>query len=378
MTISVVTETYPPEVNGVAMTVGRIVQGMRDLGHRVYVVRPHQKNEPGPGETLGLPADLLVRGFPLPKYPDVRFGMPSGRRLKRHWQQLRPDLVHVVTEGPLGWSAVKAARQLGIPLTSGFHTNFDSYSAHYGLGWLRPVVAAYLRVLHRQTQITMVPTEALAASLAAEGLSGIRVVSRGVDTELFSPIRRNPELRTAWGGRPNAPICLYVGRLAPEKNLGLIEKTFQAIRLKQPEARMVWVGEGPDFSALKQRNPEHIFAGVRRGRELAEHYASADLFIFPSLTETYGNVVAEALASGVPVMAYRSAAAAELIDEGVHGSLVTPGDEAGFIEAGLRLADQRFRLPEMAENCRNLMLARNWEAVVKCFESVLMDAIKNH
>lgn len=174
LAIAFVTETFPPEVNGVAMTVGRLVSGLRARGHLVSVVRPRQ----GRGDA-GREHELALPGMPLPGYPGLKFGLPAGRRLMRQWRQQRPDLVHVVTEGPLGWSAVSVARKMGIPVTSGFHTNFDRYSVYYGLGWLRPAVAAYLRTLHRRTLATMVPTVALAADLAGEGLTGVRVVGRG-------------------------------------------------------------------------------------------------------------------------------------------------------------------------------------------------------
>ena len=161
--IAFVTETFPPEINGVAMTVGRLVGGLRERGHRVRIVRPRQ----GKGDT-GNEHELALPGLPLPGYAGLRFGLPAGRRLHREWRHSKPDLVHVVTEGPLGWSAVSAARRLGIPVTSGFHTNFDRYSLHYGLGWMRPAVAAYLRSLHRRTRATMVPTAALAADWPAK------------------------------------------------------------------------------------------------------------------------------------------------------------------------------------------------------------------
>lgn len=194
LAIAFVTETFPPEVNGVAMTVGRLVSGLRARGHLVSVVRPRQ----GRGDA-GREHELALPGMPLPGYPGLKFGLPAGRRLMRQWRQQQPDLVHVVTEGPLGWSAVSVARKMGIPVTSGFHTNFDRYSVYYGLGWLRPAVAAYLRTLHRRTLATMVPTVALAADLAGEGLTGVRVVGRGVDTDLYHPGRRSNGLRERWG-----------------------------------------------------------------------------------------------------------------------------------------------------------------------------------
>ena len=368
--IAFVTETYPPEVNGVAMTVGRLVQGMRERGHRVSIIRPRQGNA-----DTGNEHELALPGFPLPGYPGLRFGLPAGGHLARQWRHRRPDLVHVVTEGPLGWSAVSTARRLGIPVTSGFHTNFDRYSVHYGLGWMRPAVAAYLRTLHRRTRATMVPTAALAADLAGEGIVGVRVVGRGVDTHLYDPRRRNVVLRTDWGVPPGGLACLYVGRLAAEKNLALVERSFAAIKARHPAACMIWVGDGPSAKQLAHDHPDHHFAGMRLGEDLAAHYASADLFLFPSLTETYGNVVAEAMASGLPVAAYRSAAAAELVEHQRNGVVASPGDEGAYIEAALWMLADRERLQQLSQAARQSMLPRGWGGVVDSFERVAREAI---
>lgn len=368
--ITFVTETYPPEVNGVAMTVGRLVGGLRELGHRVSVIRPRQ----GKADT-GNEHEMALSGLPLPGYPGLRFGLPAGRRLARQWLQRRPDFVHVVTEGPLGWSAVNTARRLGIPVTSGFHTNFDRYSVHYGFGWMRPAVAAYLRSLHRRTLATMVPTAALAGELAGSGIAGVRVVGRGVDTTLYDPARRSSALRSSWEASEQAPVCLYVGRLAPEKNLALVRKTFRAIQAHHPAARMVWVGDGPSARQLASEDKDHHFAGMRLGEDLAAHYASADLFLFPSLTETYGNVVAEAMASGLPVLAFRSAAAAELIRDRVDGLAVSPGDENAYVAGALELASSLDRLAEIGRSARQAMLPRNWGHVVASFEAVASEVL---
>lgn len=365
LAITFVTETFPPEVNGVAMTVGRLVGGLRERGHRVEILRPHRGRDEAAGTE-----EFTFPGLPLPGYPGVRFGLPAWRQLARRWSRRRPDLVHVVTEGPLGWSAVQVARRLGIPVTSGFHTNFDHYTVHYGIGWLRPAMAAYLRMLHRRTQATLVPTSALAAELAGAGVPGVRVLGRGVDTELFDPARRCAGLRREWGVDGDGPACLYVGRLAPEKNLQLVEKTFAAIRQRHPGARMIWVGDGPSARQLAVDHPDHHFSGVRLGTDLAAHYASADLFLFPSLSETYGNVVPEAMASGLPVVAYRSAAAAELVVDGENGAVASPGDETAYVAAALALLAQPGRLPAMGRQARAAMLGRGWHGVVQGFESL--------
>lgn len=368
MRLTVVTETYPPEVNGVAMTIGYLVQGMRQRGHQVEVIRPRQADDPNPDQEG---ADFLVPGAPLPGYSGLRLGLPQAGRLRKRWRQQRPDLVHVVTEGPLGWSALAAARSMDIPVTSGFHTNFDHYSTHYGFGWMRPMVSTYLRTFHRRALATLVPTEALAATLAGEGIPGVRVVGRGIDLTLFSPSRRNEALRQSFKARSDATVCINVGRIAPEKNLSLAEMAFASIENTLPGARMVWVGDGPSRVAMQERLPQHHFVGVQRGQALAMHYASADLFLFPSLTETYGNVVAEAMASGLAVVAYRSAAASELIQDGVNGVTVSPGDQVAFVAAARRVAgDVSLRKRLASQACASVQ-SRSWNNVLSHFEAAL-------
>jgi len=333
--IALVTETYPPEVNGVAMTLGRLAGGLVARGHHLQVVRPRQNNEAMGKAVAG---ELLTPGLPIPRYPELRFGLPARGRLWRAWRERRPDVVHIATEGPLGYAALAAARRLDLPLISSFHTNFHSYSRHYGIGWLRRGIEAYLRWFHNRTAATLVPTAALAAELADQGYHGVQVLARGVDTELFHPARRSHALRARWGAAGRGPVCLVVSRLAPEKNLDLAFAAFAAIRSRRPDARMVCVGAGPQAEALARRHPDVVFCGMRTGEDLAAHYASADLFLFPSLTETFGNVVSEALASGLPVVAYDRAAAGELVENGRNGLLAAPGNVPAFLAASAKLA----------------------------------------
>ena len=372
--LAIVTETYPPEVNGVAMTVSRLVDGLRGNGHRVRVFRPHQ-HASDPGRGMQENGDLALPGFPLPGYAGLRFGLPAKQRLRAAWRAARPDAVHVVTEGPLGWSAVAAARSLGIPVTSGFHTNFDRYSRHYGIGWLQPAVASYLRSFHRRTRATLVPTEALAASLAGEGLSGVRVVGRGVDVALFDPARRSDALRAEWGVAVDDLVVLYVGRLAAEKNIDLALRAFAAIKERCANARFVLVGDGPLRAKLERRYPDHHFAGQRLGIDLATHYASGDIFLFPSLTETFGNVTQEAMASSLAVVAFRSAAAAQMIVDGANGRTVSPGDDAAFIQAAAAMTHSRIALHELRERARRSVSGLGWGTVSLRFEAVMREAI---
>ena len=373
--IAVVTETYPPEVNGVAMTVARIVGGLQQRNHDIQLVRPRQDKADTASQGIAF-HEVLMRGLPIPRYPDLRMGVPSKRTLVRLWSSQRPDVVHIATEGPLGWSALQAALHLKLPVSSDFRTNFHAYSKHYGIGWLHKPIMAYLRKFHNRTQCTMVPTEALRRELAASGLLRLEVVTRGVDTDRFDPSRRSAELRASWGVGPEDLVVTCVGRLAPEKNLGVVLTAIEAIARQLPRAKLLLVGDGPQRAELAARCPSAIFAGQRTGEDLAAHYASADLFLFPSLTETFGNVTTEAMASGLPVVAFDHAAAAQLIHSGRNGILVPQGDIAAFVQAATELAAQPDRRATLGEQARASALGWSWDAIVARFESVLMAVVQ--
>lgn len=376
--IALVTETFPPEINGVAMTLGRMVDGLLRRGHAVQLVRPRQSRSEAPPEQQGL-EEVLANGVPIPNYGGLKFGLPAKARLVRLWQQKRPDLVHVVTEGPLGWSAIGAAKKLRLPVTSDFHTNFHSYSGHYGFGWLKAPISGYLRKFHNRTQATLVPTQRLANELGGAGYQNLVVVSRGVDTAQFHPGRRSAELRAAWDVAADQLVVLYAGRLAPEKNLPVVLKSFAAIRASRPDARLLFVGDGPLRARLETACPDAIFAGMRSGEDLARHYASADLFLFPSMTETFGNVTTEALASGLGVVAYDYAAAADLIDDGDNGRSVPFGDAEAFAAAAQALASENGnQLRQVRANSAASVAHLDWELIHDKFTHTLASVIASH
>ncbi len=366
-----VSETWPPEVNGVAATAARVVQALRARGHAVDLVRPRQDGDRGPGDDQL----ALMRGLPLPRYPGLRMGLPARGALISRWRRNPPDVVHLVTEGPLGWSALAAARHLALPAVSDYRTNFQSYSAHYGLPWLARPVQAMLRSFHNRCACTMVPTEALRRELAGAGFQRLRVVARGVDAQLFHPARRSPVLRASWGAGPDTPVVLCVGRLAPEKNLGAVLDAAAALRAVRPDARLVLVGDGPERTRLAQRAPEAFFAGQRHGEDLAAHYASADVFLFPSLTETFGNVVPEAMASGLAVLAYDLAAAGQLIAHGDNGMLAPPGDAAAFCRGAAVLGCDAARVRALGQRARASAGLLDWERIALAVEGEYRTAI---
>ncbi len=373
MRFTLVTETYPPEVNGVALTVHALERGLRALGHEVDLVRPRQ-----PGSSPENSAEqLLTRSAPVPRYPGLRFGLPSGGRLTGHWRARRPDAVYVATEGPLGWSAVRTARRLGIPACTGFHTRFDDYVGRYAAEFLRPWVFAWLRRFHNSAQATLVPTLELAQFLRERGFRSVELLRRAVDTRLFDPARRDAALRGQWGLKDDDLAVIHVGRIAPEKNLALAVRAFRAIQRERPEARFVWVGDGPERESLARANPDFLFLGVQRGEALAQHFASGDLFLFPSRSETFGNVTLEAMASGLPVVAFDYGAAREHLRDGEHGAALALDDEDGFIAKARTIAVDPVLRGRMGAAAREAVAGLSPESVSRRFAELLGDLARN-
>ncbi|SIR96426.1 Glycosyltransferase involved in cell wall bisynthesis [Aquipseudomonas alcaligenes] len=367
--IALVSETFPPEVNGVANTLGRLCQGLRERGHRLQLVRPRQADDTAPNDDQL----LLTRGWPLPGYAGLQWGHSSLHKLLRRWQRNRPDVLYIATEGPLGLSALRAARRLGIPVVSGFHTNFQQYSDHYGFGLLTRLLTGYLRWFHNRSRLTLVPSPSQRLELQRRGFERLELLARGVDGQLFHPARRSAALRAEWGLGEDEIAVLHVGRLAAEKNLQLLTRTFRQLQrdLPQQRLRLVLVGDGPLRAQLQAELPDALFCGVQRGEALAAHYASGDLFLFPSLSETFGNVVLEALASGLAVVAFDQAAAAQHIRHGHNGALATPGDEAAFIESARWLLEDTESLRRVRLNARQHAGKQGWPAIVERFEGLL-------
>lgn len=370
MRIALVTETYPPEVNGVAMTLSRLVTGLSRRGHRVQVIRPRQHVDAKANPT---DSQLLVPGLPIPRYPELRFGLPCGHRLRAHWRQHRPDIVHIATEGPLGFSALRVATHLNIPISSSFHTNFHEYSRHYNATMFTGLVLGWLRYIHNRTGCTMAPSGDMVQMLDDAGFNNLRLVDRGVDTELFTPAKRNNQLRAGWGASPDTLVVTCVGRVAAEKNLPLFVRTFEAIKQHRTDALCVVVGDGPARAALEKHHQQVVFAGMQYSEQLAAHYASSDVFLFPSQTETFGNVVLEAMASRLPVVAYDYAAARLHIRHEVNGLTAAFGDENAFIKEAVRLAQQPELAPNIATAARQTALGISWQNVIDRWERALFE-----
>ena len=367
--IAVVTETWPPEVNGVALTLSRLIQELSQRQHTIQLLRPRQDRHETESHREGW-SELLLKGMPIPRYPQLKLGFPSKKSLVQAWSLQRPDLVHIATEGPLGWSALQAARVLRLPVPSDFRTNFQSYSKHYGVGWLQKPIVAYLRKFHNRTLCTMVPTQAMHDQLKLLGFHNLQVVARGVDTKLFTPDKRSSSLRDQWHADDQTLVILSVGRLAAEKNLDLTVKTYQAMKQNNRPVKLVFCGDGPYRAKLQAECPDAIFMGMATQEQLAVAYASADLFMFPSLTETFGNVTLEALASGTPVLAFDCAAAKEVIDDGHNGWLVPGEDAQRFVLRALAITQKASTLHEVQLNAAASIRKWEWSSIATEVENM--------
>jgi len=376
MKIALVTETYPPEINGVAMTIEHLAHGLIARGNEVEIVRPRQfrGDKPATRESYD---EWLCAGMPLPGYKGLHFGITRTGALAKHWKKNRPDFVHVATEGPLGWNAIKAAKKIGVPVVSSFHTNFHSYGKTYGYGTLMRTALAWLRYIHNITILTFAPSEDAVRTLTMENFNNVKLLGRGIDTALFTPERRSETLRQSWGAAPETPVVVYVGRIAGEKNMPVTIEAVEEMRKTLPDLKFVLVGDGPERKKLQKQHPEYIFCGMKRGEELAAHYASADMFVFASETETFGNVVTEAMASGLPVLAYDYAAPACCVVEGESGRKAKLGDKVAFLEAARKIAAERARWAEMGKAAREMTLTISWNAVVDDYCENVMNVIAN-
>ena len=371
--ISIITDTFAPDVNGVAHTLSHLVNGLLDRGYHVDIICPDHEQR----EDAELRAQLTifpVKGFRIPQYPDLRFGVATIKQICSFWQDRRPDAVYIATEGILGWAALHASKQYEVPVVSGFHTNFHTYSKHYGLEWLSKLVFKYLRYFHNNTRCTLVPTTELKMALNEMGIKPLSVLGRGVDTRLFSPQKRCDELRADWRVDDSDLVAIYVGRIAAEKNIDLVMKTFFKLREGGHCTKLVLVGDGPYLKKCGLDHDDVVHCGVQRGEELARHYASADVFLFASQTETYGNVIAEAMASGLGVVAYNEAAASLLIESEINGVLSHNREEYGFIESAHSLVNCRNRLVNIRNQARKRAEHLSWDRIVNQFELVLFQS----
>lgn len=364
MRITIVTETYFPQVNGVSRTLRELVRHLNDRGDAVQLVHPDY------GETIegnGQAHVHVVRSVVLPFYKELYLPLPPFGGVRRAIDAFRPELIHIATEATLGLSILRFALERRLNVVSSFHTNFDQYSRHYRVGWARGAITGYLRWFHNRTRETYVPSEATIRQLEGLGFERLVLWKRGVDAVTFRPDRPGrQDVRRALGWSDDDVVIAYVSRIAPEKNVDYLAGALAIVTAQRSEARILMVGDGPSRAVLeRQLGPAARFVGYKTGPELADHFAAADLFAFSSLTETFGNVVLEAMASGLPVVALRAGGVGETVRPGETGFLVEPSEPPDRLaDALLSLVDQADERRRMAEAARRYAESQSWGAIM--------------
>jgi glycosyltransferase involved in cell wall biosynthesis len=361
MRVTLVTETYFPQVNGVSRTLGELVRVLTQAGDRVQLIHPDY------GPTCHREDVHPVRSFVLPFYKELYLPRPPFGSVHRAIDAFRPDIVHIATEATLGHSVLRFARRRRLAIVSSFHTNFDQYSGHYRVGWARTAIWRYMRWFHNRTVETYVPSETTIRQLEHLGFERMVLWKRGVDSALFRPERpARAALRRALGWSADDLVVSYVSRIAPEKNVDYLAEALSIVAARRPSVRILLVGDGPTRPALEQRIGSFAhFAGYKTGEVLADHYAASDIFAFCSLTETFGNVVLEAMASGLPVVALKAGGVGETVQPGKTGVLVDPSEPPeSLANALLGLIDDPHERTRMARAARNYAVSQSWDAIM--------------
>lgn len=361
MRITIVSETAFPQVNGVSRTLDRLVRHLCGQGDQVQLLVPAY-SEPWDGDPEGA-RRLSFKAIPVPFYREIVIPFVGNARIRRELSNFGTDLVHVVTEGPLGWQGLRAARRLDLPLVTSYHTNFSQYMRYYHVGFVAPVLWRYLRWFHNRGARTFCPSPSICQMLMEKGFENVQVWSRGVECDTFHPDYADPELRRSLGLAENDVAILYAGRLASEKNLDVLMRAFLSLDSAHT-AKLVLVGDGPFRGHLEGLATDRVvFTGYKRGRELSALYASCDLFVFPSLTDTFGNVMLEAMASGVPAIGFDAPGPRDVIQDGTTGLVVAECTVQALADAIGELLSDPDRRAAMAAEARNHAERQTWDRI---------------
>lgn len=360
MKLALFTDTYFPQVNGVSRTLGRLTSYM-DKQHVEYMLfAPDCQTE----EDLFSSNIHRFASMKFFLYPECRIALPKLNMIRKQIRGFSPDLLHIATPFNIGLSGLHYGKKLNIPMVASYHTNFDDYLEHYRLDLLSPFVWKYMTWFHQPFSSIFVPSTETRNRLSSQGFQNLNLWRRGVDCDLYSPRRKNATIRERYQIKEKY-ILLFVSRLAPEKNLDTLQRVMWKLpeELKR-EIRWLVVGDGPAMPHFQENLPPNVtFTGYKQGIELAELYATADLFIFPSATETFGNVALESLASGTPVIAANAGGLTDVISNQRNGLFCSPYDEDEYIQAIRRLLLDQTERKMMGYEGRRYALTQSWDAI---------------
>jgi glycosyltransferase involved in cell wall biosynthesis len=373
--IALFSEVYWPMVSGVGVTLLRLTQALEELGHQVRVYSASYALAKG---QLDRPEVHRSPSVPLFLYPDVQWAFPRLREVIDDAARFRPDVVHVATEFSLGLAGLKAARQLRLPIVASAHTDYDKYAARYGVDWALRFGWHYLRWFYGQAHRVLCPSRIYEQHLHARGVAHTGLWSRGVDPDHFHPRFRSESYRKALGVGPGDLLVTYIGRIAREKNLTQLLGAWDALAAERGSAKLVLVGRGPLEEEIRRREiPGVRVPGLMHDRELSQAYASADIFVFPSATETFGNSLLEAMGSGLPSLAVAAGGVLEFAQHGRNAWLVAPNSAAAIAQGLRRLMQDSTLRRTLSEGALGTARERCWAEVYEQLIEDYQDAIEN-
>jgi glycosyltransferase involved in cell wall biosynthesis len=371
MKIALMTESFLPKIDGIVTMLTRTVECLQRNGHEVLIFAPSG----GPRDIFG--AEVVgMPSAPFPPYPELRLALPRAC-MRTKLKEFQPDILHLMEPALLGVGGLYYAEALDIPTVISYHTNLPSYLHYYKLGMIEKLTWKLMRMRHRRADLNLCTSTVMIDDLGRHGIRSLALWQRAVDANRFRPEARSEEMRNRLSdGHPASPLLLYVGRLSAEKDVARIRAVVQAL----PGTRLAIVGDGPLRSSLERhfKNTATYFSGYLQGEALASAYASADLFVLPSETETLGLVLLEAMASGCPVVACRAGGVPDAVQDQLTGFLFEPGDMAGFVDTVTRALSCRVNLDAVRARARRDVEKRNWEDATLQLQEYYADTIRNH
>lgn len=361
MRVAIFTDTYPPQVNGVAKTYRRLVSYLVSQNVKTMVFAPAGSGDAPPEDTSAAVMRLWSYDFFL--YPECKISLPNYLHIKAALHRFRPDLIHIATPFPIGLAGMKYANDYGVPKVAAFHTNFPQYLQYYHLQFLQNLAWRFLQWFHNQASVNYCPSRETMHLLQRRGIANLELWSRGVDRQLFHPGRRSAALRRSLGVADKL-VLLYVGRLAPEKSVDILLQALRTANHQCAGLHLLVVGDGPCRRELEAVAPENVtFLGYKYGEDLARLYASADIFVCPSVTETFGNVVLEAMAAGLPVIAPLAGGIKQNLLPGKTGLPCLPLNALSMAAQIVRLAADAPLRHALATQASRHAAGQTWEAV---------------
>ncbi|WP_128896205.1 glycosyltransferase family 4 protein [Longirhabdus pacifica] len=367
MRVAIFTDTYLPEVNGVAKTLGRWVDYLKRQQVECKVFAPSPQW--GDGNLYHEQQIIVERfhSFPFLLYPECRLGIPNPIQLKKSLKELQPDIIHVATPFNMGLYGQRYAKKHGIPLVASYHTHFDKYLSYYKIPWMEQIFWKYMHWFHQDCEKVYVPSQSTMDHIAPRGFKKMEIWGRGIDTEKFQPEVDRKAVLSKHGLDHHKYTILFVGRIAPEKGIDVLLSSFHSLptRIKD-HAQLTIVGDGPLYSELKEKYKDHksiTLLGFVKGQPLMDLYAAADVFLFPSATETFGNVVLESMASGTPVIGANAGGVKDNVQHGVTGLLCEPDRSDEFTKALIHLHDHEKHRISLSKQARAYSKKQSWDVI---------------